>query len=140
MKLLLDTCVISEFIKPAPNAGLVAWIREQSELTLYISAVSLGEIQEGIAALHPSAKRTKLQAWLDGDLRRRFSGRVLMVCDDVCIIWGHIRAQSAKRGNTLSKMDALIAASALFHKAAVVTRNVDDFKSVTGLNLIKPWS
>jgi toxin FitB len=131
---------MSEFIKPQPNVGMMAWIREQNELTLYISAISLGEIQEGITALHQSAKRAALQAWLDNDLRKRFTGRVLMVDDEVGLAWGQIRAEAAKRGKTLSKLDALIAATALTQKATLVTRNVSDFKAVTGLNLMNPWS
>jgi toxin FitB len=116
------------------------WMSEQVEHKLYISAITLGEIQQGVSALPSSAKRTKLQAWLDGDLRARFSGRVLVTSDDVCLAWGNIRAEAAKRGKTLPVLDALIAATALTHQLTLVTRNVGDFKVVAGLKLINPWS
>jgi predicted nucleic acid-binding protein len=136
---LLDTCAVSEFTKPLPDAGLIEWLRETPEANLYLSALTLGEIQQGISRLPVSARRQRLQGWLDEDLQTRFAGRVLPVDAAVCLLWGDLRSRAAQAGHTLPVMDSLIAASALVHQMQLVTRNESDFAAVPGLQVMNPW-
>ena len=139
MNYLLDTCALSEFTKPDPNAGLLAWLRAVPESSLHVSALTLGEIQQGVSRLPASARRQRLQSWLEKEIRARFAGRLLAADEGVCLLRGQIRAQAAVRGNTLPVMDALIAATALAHGLVLVTRNERDFAHVSGLQLSNPW-
>ena len=68
---LLDTNIISELVKPRPEASVTAWIEGTDESLLYLSVLTLGEIRRGIAALPQSRRRATLEAWLDKDLRTR---------------------------------------------------------------------
>jgi toxin FitB len=136
---LLDTCVLSEFQRPAPQATVVAWLRAQEEETFFLSVLTLGELQRGISRLPTSRKRNRLQAWLDSDLRQRFEGRILPIDDNVALRWGEVQARVEARGTSLPVMDNLIACTALIHNLAVVTRNGEDFAR-TGVRVVDPWA
>jgi toxin FitB len=137
---LLDTCVVSEFTKPQPDAHLLAWLRATPETSLYLSALTLGEIQQGISRLAVSARRQRLQTWLDDDLCARFTGRVLPADAAVCLLWGDLRTRAAQSGPTLPVLDSLIAATALARGLLLVTRNEADFVAVPGLRVVNPWT
>ncbi len=138
MSFLLDTCVLSEFQKPAPRPSVVEWLAAQEEELLFLSALTLGELQRGVSKLPRSRRRERLQAWLDSDLRDRFAGRILAVDDEVALRWGEVQAKVEAEGMTLPVMDSLIACTALSHGLAVVTRNGGDF-AATGVTLVDPW-
>ena len=138
MSYLLDTCVLSEFQRPTPQATVVAWLRAQEEEALFLSVLTLGELQRGISRLPASRKRNRLQAWLDSDLRQRFEGRILPIDDVVALRWGGVQARVEARGTPLPVMDSLIACTALTHDLAVVTRNGEDFAH-TGVAVVDPW-
>jgi predicted nucleic acid-binding protein len=135
---LLDTCVLSEFQRPTPQATVVAWLRAQEEETFFLSVLTLGELQRGISRLPTSRKRNRLQAWLDSDLRQRFEGRILPIDDKVALRWGEVQARVEARGTRLPVVDNLIACTALIHNLAVVTRNGEDFAR-TGVRVVDPW-
>ena len=138
MSFLLDTSVISELVKKIPYAPVLKWISEQEESTLYLSVVTIGELEKGIARLATSARKTRLQSWVRRDLVERFGARVLAVDIRTATRWGALAGESEKRGVPLPVIDSLIAATALVHDLTVVTRNVGDFErcAVTCLN---PW-
>jgi predicted nucleic acid-binding protein len=136
---LLDTCAVSEFTKPKPNAGLLEWLRATPEMHMYLSAVTLGEIQQGISQLAVSARRQRLQSWLNDDLQQRFAGRVLAADGAVCLEWGDLRARAVQAGQALPVVDALIAATALAHRLLLVTRNKGDFAQIPSLQVVNPW-
>lgn len=140
MNYLLDTCAVSEFTRPQPDTGLDGWLRATPEANLYLSAFTLGEIQQGISRLAVSARRQRLQSWLDEDLQTRFAGRVLPADATVCLLWGDLRTRAAQAGHTLPVLDALIAATALAHRLLLVTRNQADFAAVPGLQVVNPWT
>jgi len=135
---LLDTCVLSELVKRDPEARLVEWVESQPEERLYLSVLTLGELQKGIAKLGGSKRKERLQRWLDEDLRQRFEGRLVGVTEQVALLWGRLQGQAERRGRRLPVLDGLIAATALSLDAAVVTRNVDDFES-SGVEIVDPW-
>jgi predicted nucleic acid-binding protein len=139
VKYLLDTCVVSELVRPAPIKGVVDWISRQQEERLFMSVLTLGELRKGIDRLTEGAKRTRLENWLDGDLRLRFSGRWLAVDEEVAERWGLVTATAESQGLTLPVINGLIAATALVHGMTVVTRNDADMRA-TGVPLVNPWN
>ncbi|RLE21712.1 MAG: VapC toxin family PIN domain ribonuclease, partial [Acidobacteria bacterium] len=77
MSFLLDTCVLSELVKPRPSTAVCDWVAAQNEDRLFLSVITVGELQKGISKLPPGRRRTELQKWLEGDLLIRFQGRIL---------------------------------------------------------------
>jgi predicted nucleic acid-binding protein len=139
VRYLLDTCLIAEFQKPRPSGAVRAWLAARHESDLYLSVLTLGEIQKGISQLPEGRKRTTLQVWLDGDLRERFQGRIVPISEDVAVRWGHIAGESQRRGTPTPVIDALIAATALSIDATVVTRD-DTHISRAGARTCNPWN
>jgi predicted nucleic acid-binding protein len=139
MSYLIDTCVISEFVKRKPNDHVRNWYNLQQEIQLFISAVSLAEIKKGIYKIKPSQpeRALKLQNWLD-KLELSFSQRILPINNDVLEQWAQISASMERQGNTLAVMDSLIAATALHHNLTIATRNVNDFNALP-LKIINPF-
>jgi hypothetical protein len=136
---LLDTSVISELVRKSPHLPVLEWIGAQDETSLYLSVVTIGEIERGIARLPASARKTKLQSWVRRDLVERFGARLLPIDIRVSTRWGALSGESEKRGQPLPVIDSLIAATALVHGFAVVTRNVEDFKRC-GVACVNPWA
>ncbi len=137
-RFLLDTCVISELIKPSPSSNVVRWVDDQDEEGLYISVITVGEIEKGISKLPEGKKKVQLQAWLYSELTDRFNDRILDVSLDVAHTWGRIFGEAEKNGRSLPVIDALIAATAITKGLTVVTRNTDDMKE-SGVALLDPW-
>ncbi len=138
MSYLLDTCVVSELIKPRPEPAVVEWIRSQAEDRLFLSVVTLGEIEKGIIKLSDEPRRQKLRDWIEQDLLRRFEGRILDITEEVALRWGQIQGQAERRGRKMPLLDGLIAATALQFGCAVVTRNVADLEP-SGVEIVNPW-
>ena len=99
MNCLLDTCVISELVKPSVDEKVKAWISSCAEETIHLSVITIGEIQKGISKLPASAKRNQLQRWLDNDLMTRFETRIVPVDRKVARMWGKILAQTKKKAD-----------------------------------------
>ena len=120
---LLDTNVVSELRRPSPHPAVLDWIRRASGDQLYISAVTVGEIQAGIEITRQqdAAKADQLEAWLD---RLLLTHEVLAVDAPAFRIWAKLMHHQS---DTLMQ-DALIAAVATVHRLTVVTRNTRDFQ------------
>jgi len=138
MKYLLDTCVISELIKPRPNENVINWIAKQKEQNLYISVLSFGEIQKGIEKCVDSKRKQHLQLWVKNDLYNRFKNRVLAIDITVANKWGEVQAHTEKRGQPMPSIDGLIAMTGLVNDCIVVTRNTSDMENSTA-ELLNPW-
>ncbi len=138
MRYLLDTCVISEFIKPQPEKKVVDWLNDADRDRVFLSAVTLGEIQHGISRKPPSNRRAQLEEWLNVQLTAQFADRILVLDAPVFMAWGQLLARLEQRGKPMGVMDSLIAAIALNHGMTLVTRNVNDFGYV-GVGLLNPW-
>ncbi len=139
MSFLLDTCVLSELVRLVPDDGVVQWVEARNEFDLYLSVLTLGEIQKGISKLSVGKKKSQLTAWLKEDLEVRFAERVLPVTDDIALRWGGMLGRAEKNGQPLSVIDALIAATADVHNLALVTRNISDFIGCS-IDIVDPWS
>ena len=137
MNILLDTCVISELIKPAPDAVVLAWTGDTPESTCFLSAITLGEVMGGVSRLPAGKRRARLEAWVEG-LFTRFESRVIPVDAAVARKWGRLAGELARRGAPTSMADGLIAATALVHGLRVATRNIADFKPF-GVEVVDPW-
>ena len=135
---LLDTNVISELVKPRPEAKVTAWIESVDESLLYLSVLTLGEIRKGIALLPSAARRVTLEAWLSSDLALRFQGRILPVDEAVADRWGRLAAKASASNLPLPVIDGLLAATALHHNLTFVTRNTKDV-AATGVPVFSPW-
>ena len=131
---LLDTNVVSELRKPKPHQGVIAWIESAPEESLYISAVTVGEIQAGIEITRrqDAAKAREIEGWLDAVAQ---SYGVLPADAPIFRRW----AQLMHRRPDHHIEDALIAATALVRELTVVTRNVGDFKPF-GVPLVNPFA
>lgn len=135
---LLDTCVLSELVRPSPEPAVVRWVDRQDETLLYLSAITIGELARGVARLPESRRRTRLDGWLQEDLLPRFRGRILPLDDRVMLEWGRMVAALEQAGRSLPAMDSLIAATARYHDLSLVTRNSAVFEG-TGVPLHNPW-
>lgn len=138
MNYLLDTCVILELVKPEPEKRVIEWISGQDESDLFLSVITIGEIQKGISKLTESKKKKRLQVWLQVDLQERFSGRIIPIDYKTAINWGMMQATAEKTGNTIPAIDGIIAAQGTTHNMTVVTRNSDDMRASKVL-LFNPW-
>lgn len=140
MNALLDTCVLSEYAKREPHAGVIAWLDAQTESGLFISALSLAEIEKGIVKLAAkdgsAARAAHLTEWL-GKLADRFSARTLPVDAAVWRVWAQQSAQAELEGQPISPLDGLLMATAQCHGLTVVTRNVVDFARYP--QVFNPW-
>ncbi len=138
MSYLLDTSVISELVRKSPHLPVLKWIGEQDEASLYLSVVTIGELEKGVARLPASARKARLQSWVRRDLVERFGERLLAVDLQAATRWGTYSGESEKRGQPLPVIDSLIAATASVHGLVVVTRNVEDFERC-GVACVNPW-
>ena len=138
MNYLLDTCVLSEVWKKQPNPGVLAWLEQQAEPSLYLCSLSIGELIQGAERLPAGSRRDRLQTWVAKTLPARFEGRILAIDSDVAARWGMMSGEADKRGEVLPLMDSLIAATAAVHDLTVATRNESDFMRCR-IPVLNPW-
>ncbi len=130
--ILLDTVVVSELRKARPNAHVIAWMRGLAEADVFLSVVTIGEIERGIRKLADAEFAQPLTRWLE-DLLRFYGDRVLPITPDIARRWGRLSADLGHEG-----ADLLIAATAASHRLTVATRNVRHF-APTGVNVFDPF-
>jgi predicted nucleic acid-binding protein len=130
---LLDTNVISELRRPRPHGAVLAWLQEIADEDLHLSAVTLGELQAGVELSREQDpdKAAEIEAWIDQVAQ---TWNVLPLDGRVFRTWA--RLMHRRPDHLLA--DALIAATAMVHHLAVVTRNVSDF-AVFGVRIVNPF-
>ena len=138
MRYLLDTCVISELIKKKPDKKVIEWIGGCAEEMLFLSVLTIGEIQKGIARLSEESRKASLQSWLDTQLRERFSDRIFAITEDVALTWGIIQGEAELKGKPLPTIDGLIGATAICNNLTIATRNEKDILR-SGARIFNPW-
>lgn len=137
MKYLLDTCVLSEFSKPVPNAQVSEWILNAEQSDIFISVFAIGEIRKGIDKLAAGKKRQQLNEWFQ-EIMDWAEHRILSFDKASAKNWGTLLARLETKGRSLPIIDSMIAATAITHDCAIVTRNVSDFIDMDVL-VIDPW-
>jgi predicted nucleic acid-binding protein len=135
---LLDTNVVSELVRPNPDANVIAWVRAVDETSFYLSVLSFGEIRRGVERLPQGPRRERLRVWLEIDLTDRFKGRILNIDRRIADLWGIIMSRAAATSVRLPTIDTLIAATAERYGMVVATRNLRDF-AFAAVAAVSPW-
>jgi toxin FitB len=139
MSWLLDTCVLSEYVKRAPNERVIAWVDARPEARLSISALTLAELLRGVVKKRASdpSRADRLAAWV-AQLEGRFAGRILPFDQPVARVWAQRFGEAEARGATPPLMDSLILATAETHGLTLVSRNIADFADYGAIH--NPWA
>lgn len=136
--ILLDTNVVSEPLRPAPDARVIRWMDAQALETLYLSAMTVAELRAGVALLPAGKRRNNLNEYLETRVLPPFAGRVLpfdLACTNA---YAELLARVRKAGSGITTADACIAAVALANRFIVATRDTNPFQAA-GLDVINPW-
>ncbi len=136
--IVLDTNVLSEFMRVEPEARVLAWVDAQPSVDLAVSAVTVAEILHGIARLPSGKRKQKLEAHAMAMFEEDFAGRILPFDAHAAVEYATLVAGAEANGCAVSMADAQIAATCRSHGAAIATRNVRDFE-VSGVEVIDPW-
>jgi predicted nucleic acid-binding protein len=138
VKYLLDTALIIELVKKEPDTAVVRWLDEQDEQNLFLSILTLGELQKGISKLPVGSRKAELQTWVTVDLVERFTGRIIDLDLETALFWGKMQGESELKGDKLPVMDSLIAAVATVHGLVVVSHS-DMGLSRCRVRIFDPW-
>ena len=136
--LVLDTNVVSELMRPTPDAGVVTWVRRWPPALVCTTSVTLAEVRHGIARLPPGRRRALLEDAAD-DVFTTVTDRVLPFDVAAADHYADVVTTRERAGAPISSFDAQIAAVCRSHRAALATRNTDDFEHL-GLDLSDPWT
>ncbi|HEV2397431.1 MAG TPA: type II toxin-antitoxin system VapC family toxin [Candidatus Sulfotelmatobacter sp.] len=138
MNFLLDTNVVSEPMKVRPNAGVLSWLAQVDEDSVFLSVVTITELRYGIERLAAGKRRDRLEGWLRKDLTSRFGERILPVDLEIADACGRVVARRETVGRPIDPRDAFLAATAEIRGLTLVTRNVSDFEA-TVKDIVTPW-
>jgi len=136
--IVLDTNVISEPLRQAPENRVTEWIDAQALETLYLSAITVAEVRFGLASLPSGKRRDRLQASLEKQVLPLFAGRVLPFDMSASQTFSELMAKARAAGLAIGTADGYIAATAAANGMMVATRDVSPFKAA-GLDVINPW-
>ena len=138
MNFLLDTNVVSEAMQKQPSAVVLDWIAAQPEESLFISAITVGELRRGALLLSEGKRRRALLSWIETDIKPGFAGRILPIDTAVMEHWANLQVATRKLGRRMPVIDGLLAATALANGFSLATRNSADFEAA-GVSLVNPW-
>jgi len=138
LKVLLDTCVLSELRRPQGHSAVKVTVAEISDESLFVSVLTIGEITKGISLLAQGQKKQALTVWLTG-LEAKFAERILTVDIQTAQLWGDLTGRLQKKGILIPAIDGLLAATALKHGMQIMTRNAPHFEA-SGAMIIDPWA
>lgn len=136
--IILDTNVISEAFKPAPNSTVMKWLDAQEPETLFITTISLAEMLAGIYKMPEGRRRAELSNLVENKTTSAFNNRILAFDTQSAVAFGAVNARAFAVGNPISFADCAIAAIASERGFMLATRNVRDFKG-TGIEIFNPW-
>ena len=136
--ILLDTKVVLEPLRPAPEARVVAWIDAQALATLFLSAITVAELRAGVALLPAGKRRAGLQDSLEAQVLPLFAGRVLPFDLGCTAAYAELTAKARAAGLAVASADGYIAAIAAANGLVVATRDIGPFEAA-GVAVINPW-
>lgn len=137
--ILLDTNILSELMKLAPNRSVIEWLDEQFSTDLFICAITRAEIELGISLLPEGRRKINLSVAVK-EVFGWFSDRCLPFNEAAAIKYANLVKIRTEIGRPISVEDAQIAAIALVHDLTLATRNTSDFENIAELRVINPWS
>jgi predicted nucleic acid-binding protein len=137
--ILLDTNVLSEALKPAPSTVVLRWFAAQASSAIFTTTVTMAEVMLGVETLPLGKRRTRLLEAVEKMFASDFAGRLLPFDEAAARAFATIVASRGRLGRPISQFDAMIAAIARSHRAAVATRNTADFDRC-GIQVIDPWA
>ena len=135
---LLDTNVVSELIRKAPDPAVEAWTAGHPLESLFFSAIGEAELRYGVAILPTGRRRETLASDIERMLRDAFGNRVLPFDSDAARAYADIAAMRRSAGRSVAPADCQIAAIARSRNMAVATRNVRDFEDID-IEVVDPW-
>lgn len=136
--IVLDTNVLSELLRPAPDAGVLAWLDAQPRSALFTTTVVRAEIFHCVRILPDGARKQALLDATHAIFDEAFAGQVLSFDHDAADAYAEIAASRRSAGKPISQFDAMIAAIVRSRGASLATRNVKDFAGC-GIDVIDPW-
>ena len=137
MNFLIDTCVVSELSKSNPDKNVLQWFDNCPEDQIFLSSLTLGEIQYGISIFPESRKKNDLSIWFN-KLIDAYKDSTLNITDNICLRWGNERAKLEQKGIQLGVVDGLISCTAIEYNYALVTRNMTGV-DISNLKVLNPW-
>lgn len=137
--ILLDTNVISELVRRAPEPAVEAFLRGQPRLSIYTASICEAEVRQGLARMPAGRRRNELTRRITELFDTAFADRILTFDSAAADIYGAIRTSRERAGRPITVEDAMIAATARAYGVAIVTRNEGDFAGC-GVQIINPWS
>jgi len=137
--IILDTNVVSELMRKAPDSNVLEWVRQNSENDLAITSLTIFEILWGIEKLPKGAKRQRLETSFETFLYRGFAKRIFGFNEGAARQTALLCMGREKKGHHVHQMDIMIAGIARLHDSSIATRNVHDFNHCN-LNVINPWA
>ena len=138
--IIIDTNVLSEPLRPAPDTRVLEWLDAQVAETLFLTTITLAEMRYGIAALPAGKRRTRLAKRFEADVLPLFEGRILAFDESASREYAELRSRSRAAGQAIGDFDALIAGIANAHRFGVATRDVAPFEAAGVSTVIDPFS
>ena len=136
--IVLDTNVLSELIKPAPEAQVLDWVADQPMASVFTTAITQAEILYGLALLPDGRRKAALEKAVVGMFEEDFARRVLLFDGAAAHAYAVVAAERRRAGRPISQFDAQIAAICRSRGADLATRNVSDFTGC-GIQVVNPW-
>lgn len=138
MRYLLDTNIISELISKTPNSKVLEFVNSLNQNDVYLSVITIGEIQAGIQNVQNEARKELLQKWLNEELFIKFENRIIEIDKDIMLTWGNTNHYLKTLGKPLPIMDSIIGATCILKKLTLITRNEKDFQNLD-IEIINPF-
>jgi predicted nucleic acid-binding protein len=136
---LLATNVLPDWMRPQPDSAVLTWVGQQSPDRLHTSAITVAEIEAGLALMPTGQRQRALQAAAWAMFEQDFADRLWAFDVSAAHVYAVVKAQRSRAGRPIGHADAQIAALALLHRARLVTRNVADFTGIDGLGVLYTW-
>ncbi len=136
--ILLDTNLVSETMKPAPNPGVMEWLNQQDLASLWLPVIVVMELRFGAALMPPGSRRRRLENGIEETVGRMFKGRIKQLDDSAARVFADRAAAARRNGREIGFADAAIAAIAIHSGFSIATRDTAPFQGM-GAEVINPW-
>jgi Predicted nucleic acid-binding protein, contains PIN domain len=139
MNYLLDTCILTEFARKKPEVKVVKWLDSVKEDHLYVSVITIGELQRGVERLPESARKDTLLKWVGEGLVERLKDNILPLDTTTMMLWGSLTSWREHDGKPMGVLESLITATALRNHLTIATRYEEVYHR-SGAPVVNPWN